>query len=141
MEGTKATIVAGQPPFGMIFDSWIIEQGQNVVLDYPTWSHTTLTVPPSGAIVTATYVPASLRTERPLSSPSYGSYEAMLPAGNPYNDIAWTWRECAIECALSSLCDFWTLQETGDRHCLLISNRGAYVDAMNMRKVTKTWIL
>lgn len=65
-----------------------------------------------------------------------GTYLSSLGPSESPNGLVWTWRQCARECALSAglaprTCQFWTLQLTGARQCLLMADEGSYVDTTN----------
>jgi len=55
-----------------------------------------------------------------------GTYDVTLRPSDSPSGSAWTWAQCAAQCALSSACEFWTLQLGGSRNCLLMSNIGTY---------------
>lgn len=59
-----------------------------------------------------------------------GTYLEYTPHGGngdkSPNGIAWTWQECAAECAKESRCEFWTLRDHVTSVCMLLANRGAY---------------
>ena len=42
------------------------------------------------------------------------------------NGYQWTWRQCAQMCAEDEACEFWTLQLSGDRQCLMMANKGQF---------------
>lgn len=43
--------------------------------------------------------------------------------------IEFTWSECAQLCAQTQDCEFWTLQTSGTKQCLLKKNKGEYLDS------------
>lgn len=55
-----------------------------------------------------------------------GQYEFALPASESPDGSAWSWQTCAARCANEPACEFWTLQDKGDKMCLLMSNKGDY---------------
>ena len=48
------------------------------------------------------------------------------------NGSSWSWEECAKECTYLDACQFWTLQLSGDKKCLIMSNKGDYVAGQNL---------
>ena len=43
--------------------------------------------------------------------------------------IEYTWLECAQLCTQNQACEFWTLQTSGTKQCLLKKNKGEYLDS------------
>merc|ERR1719277_1814385 len=60
-----------------------------------------------------------------------GTYNTVLqPSASP-NGNAWTWEQCAAECAVSATCEFWTLQLASTQECHLMSDIGDYSNSGN----------
>ena len=58
-------------------------------------------------------------------------YTAVLKPTDSPDKKQWKWQECAAECARRKPeeCEYWTLQLTQDRNCLLLVGRGKYTDS------------
>ncbi|CAK0839713.1 unnamed protein product [Prorocentrum cordatum] len=55
-----------------------------------------------------------------------GAYNTVLQPWRSPNGNAWTWAQCAAECAMSATCEFWALQLNGNQKGLSMSNIGDY---------------
>jgi len=59
-----------------------------------------------------------------------GTYKRTYSASQAPDGAQWTWQQCAQKCAESDECEFWTLQLTGTKRCLMMANfsQAAYHD-------------
>jgi exo-beta-1,3-glucanase (GH17 family) len=71
--GTVVNIVANAPPSGQVFDKWVINAGAPTIADVNSAS-TTLTMPASDAIITATYKDSGPPHIEFTYVPPYGSF-------------------------------------------------------------------
>lgn len=57
-----------------------------------------------------------------------GDYSKTFGPTDAPNGREWTWEQCAARCGAmgTSVCQFWTLQRTGDKQCLLMTNKRGY---------------
>jgi len=55
-----------------------------------------------------------------------GDWFAIYPASSSPNGESWHWEECAMKCAETSECEFWTLRLEGDKACILLKNKGDF---------------
>lgn len=55
-----------------------------------------------------------------------GDWFATYPASSSPNGESWHWEECAMKCAETSDCEFWTLRLEGDKACILLNNKGDF---------------
>lgn len=54
-----------------------------------------------------------------------GRYSKTFGPTDAPNGKEWTWEQCAARCGAMglSVCEFWTLQRTGDKQCLLMKDK------------------
>jgi len=57
-----------------------------------------------------------------------GTHKHTYAASDAPDKKEWKWRECAHACAEYHGCDFWTLQLTRHKQCILMSRKGVYHD-------------
>merc|ERR1711953_1358666 len=67
-----------------------------------------------------------------------GFYHASyLPTEAP-DGKAWTWGQCAERCGVESFCEFWTLQLSDDKLCMMMADKGDFHADKNVIEGPKT---
>merc|ERR1719498_973656 len=56
-----------------------------------------------------------------------GTYLKAFERTQSPNGQEWTWQQCAEACANHKGCEFFTLQLSGNKQCLMMSQKGHYM--------------